>query len=1475
MKMIKFTSKLFLILAASLLPTGVWADDVINVTQASDFGATTTDYYSAYYTLEDGKTYNLTATIELQGYLLIPSGATITINLGDFDLDQKRSNCCVILNRGTLILNGTGNIKGGHGHYSSGFMGGGIENLGILNISGVTICDNRGDSRGGGINNGTTGEVTINSGCISNNTEGAIYNQGTMTIKGGSIENHAVAGDSPCIANTGTLIIEGGSITGNTVGNKNTGCLINDAGANLTIKGNPVIKNNTTQGGAYLRNIYLRTGTTITIGEGGLTGDDGDIGITMQTPSVFTSVLINETDLNKFFSDDDAYEIVKSLDNKAKLRTLWDGLIERFAAGGAIELDKDYTAASGELCLTVPDGKTVTLNLNGHTISRGLSTATDDGCVIKNIGTLTVNGTGIITGGKSSNGGGGIHNTGTLTVNGGSIRGNTTTTQGGGIYNAGILTIGGGTIENNSNTTGDGGGIYNSGSLTLNTGTISGNSVTGTSKNGGGIYNTGTLLEINGGTIQNNTATNAGGGIYHDGTTFNLQGSPLITGNTVNSNAGNVYLTSDHHTITITNALGYTTPIGVTMEAPAAFTSGLSGYGTYEKFSSEQSSTIKLTENGDHDAEMMTYWNYLKRELAKDGVTSVTLESGKTYQASSTDTYLHIPSTKTVTLNLNGQTINRKLNSATLNGCVIYNEGTLTITGSGIIRGGNNSDGGVVKGGGICNTGTLSIQGGTIQNNTTYSSGGGIYNTGTLTIQGGTITSNTATSASGGIYHNGVALYLQGAPTISGNTVSSANNNLYLATDKTITVSGPLTNSTAIGITSQVYPWTFTTGLSGNGDKSKFTADDGIHGIALNSAGNAIIGTKYTITRNEPNGDVTYMYINGDYTSNTIEAVAGERIKVTLSGDGYYHTIPVSLSYTDGTLSTYPKGGEEYGFDMPDHDVTVTGVCWPGGYCGASGNEEKMKYYLNTGCLTFVTENDVNCDMETYTSSTIPWRTMSYTSISLSDHVTSISPYAFYGSSLASADIPTSIATIGTFAFSNCTSLTAINVNPSNTNYISSDGVLYTKSTGNPTNLVCYPAGKSDESYSVPSTVTTITDGAFAFETHLTSITVAGGSSFKGVNGVLFSNDGATLYHYPAGNTSTKYTIPSDVTAIAPYAFHKCSSLQYVYDLRSIGVPTGGTAMFDNTSCKIMVNKDLLAAYKAADFWSTYQSRIYKIDLSDAIITLTSNDDDYDIVTIGTPVEPSVTSVRSNAGDNLTLTRDVDYTIAWSGNTAVGTGTVTITGIGNYEGTNGTENFNVTRKVVLNVSGDYATYFAAENLKLPNNFTASVITDIDWSNQTLTTAAVTYIPANKPVILNRAHLSINGTYHLKAATSTPAVTYDDTHFKGVLDATDYADLKTSGVRDIYTLKGNCFYRATGGTLPANRCYILYLSTDPDYVPSPSRLPLDDDGTTSIDSIENGNLKIENDKYYDLNGRRVLYPTKGGIYIYNGKKIIIK
>jgi hypothetical protein len=87
-------------------------------------------------------------------------------------------------------------------------------------------------------------------------------------------------------------------------------------------------------------------------------------------------------------------------------------------------------------------------------------------------------------------------------------------------------------------------------------------------------------------------------------------------------------------------------------------------------------------------------------------------------------------------------------------------------------------------------------------------------------------------------------------------------------------------------------------------------------------------------------------------------------------------------------------------------------------------------------------------------------------------------------------NIPTSINCpvigIGEGAFNYCTGLTAINVASDNETYSSQDGVLYNKDK---TELVRYPAGKKDISFTIPDSVKKIRFLAFA-ENSLTSITI-------------------------------------------------------------------------------------------------------------------------------------------------------------------------------------------------------------------------------------------------------------------------------------------------------------------------------------------------------------------------------------------------
>ena len=178
---------------------------------------------------------------------------------------------------------------------------------------------------------------------------------------------------------------------------------------------------------------------------------------------------------------------------------------------------------------------------------------------------------------------------------------------------------------------------------------------------------------------------------------------------------------------------------------------------------------------------------------------------------------------------------------------------------------------------------------------------------------------------------------------------------------------------------------------------------------------------------------------------------------------------------------------------------------------------------------------------------------ISLTDVTIPNSVTGIGPEAFWGcanlknltlpdslveiysrafllcKSLTDVTIPKGVTRIDYGAFAGCDSLTAIQVAAENQNYISVDGVLFTRSMDT---LVAYPAGK-EGAYDIPDTVTSISDNAFSGKCENLSLTVP--------NSVTSISDGFGAFSGCKGLKSI--TIPESISSIGRNAFKDCISL--------------------------------------------------------------------------------------------------------------------------------------------------------------------------------------------------------------------------------------------------------------------------------------------------------------------------------------------
>ena len=396
----------------------------------------------------------------------------------------------------------------------------------------------------------------------------------------------------------------------------------------------------------------------------------------------------------------------------------------------------------------------LTVDISGLTIAEG-SVTNANGGGISNSGTLTIANSVLrdnsVLSDSSGPNGGGIYSDGTLVVTGTTFDGNSARTEshefgsGGGIYSTGMATITASIFTRNSSG-GGGGGISSSGSMTVATSNFSSNS---SFNNGGGIYSTGMATIIDS-SINRNSAL-LGGGI------MNVSGFMTITDSTVTGNSP-----VDGYGGGIDNYHGTVSILGSTISDNAAYGAGGiinydSGTLTIRDSMISGNSAIRTDGGG-----IVNYGTATIIDCTISGNSASEGKGGGIY----VESFGPVP-----TLAIVGSTLSD--NSASAGGG-IYNDygGGLTITRSTLSR---NSAG---SGGGIVNypSGRVAITDSTLSGNTangTFSAGGGVQNLGTLTITRATFNGNSAngTNAVGGCIESGTAVIITDS-TFSGNSAN-------------------------------------------------------------------------------------------------------------------------------------------------------------------------------------------------------------------------------------------------------------------------------------------------------------------------------------------------------------------------------------------------------------------------------------------------------------------------------------------------------------------------------------------------------------------------------------------------------------------------------------------------------------------------------------------------------------------------------
>ena len=647
--------------------------------------------------------------------------------------------------------------------------------------------------------------------------------------------------------------------------------------------------------------------------------------------------------------------------------------------------------------------------------------------------------------------------------------------------------------------------------------------------------------------------------------------------------------------------------------------------------------------------------------------------------------------------------------------------------------------------------------------------------------------------------------------------------------------------------------------------------------------------------------DGIFYNLSGTNATVTYESYDGINYSSSYSGN---ITIPASFVYNDVTYNVVSIGS--YAFYNCSSPLTVI-------ISNGITTIADQAFQRCTGLTSVTIPNSV-----TYIGSGAFDRCTSLYSVSIPNSVTTVGDFAFAGLNLTSmtinkSDCSTMYLWFGDSSFNNATSieniiigpnvssicgeinvalgLESIQVDENNGKYDSRNNcnaiietstrtlVAGCKTTAIPNDVVAigksaFSECKGMTSITIPNSVTSIGQSAFYGCASLTSIelpnsiTTIGQGAFSGCTGL------------------NSFTIPSKVTSIMNRTFLGCSNLS------AITIPSKVTTIGEEAFSQC-------SSLSAIEFTGTitsigkrafgYCTALESIVLPEGLTRI--NDNIFQLCTNLTSVTipSSITSIGNNpfyGCNNLTdviVEQETPLTIYYGTFPNCGNATLTVPyGCKSaYEAASYWKDF---KEIVETTSVDIkigslgmATYCSKWDLDFStsDNIKAYIVSAFKPSTGEIVLTRMTDVPGMTGIIVKGEA----DTYQVPIKNSETIVS---NMLVGVVTPTVLN--KEDGDYTNYILaKKNeelGFFAVTdGSTLGANKAYLPILTSK---LPSASaRLCLvfedefDGGTTTSISDLNNAKgTSAEDAKYYNLTGQRVFKPSKG-LYIVNGKKIIIK